>query len=501
MKDVFISYASESRPTAQRVAEGLESAGISVWWDRQIEVGSEWDKSIEDALASAKCVVVLWTGHAKQSRWVRAEARASLKHERMVPVMLESNAIPLGFTGFQALQFLGWEGEGGSKEFDILLGAIQAKLAGKPVVLPVEVATKASWIGKIVAVVGPKMIVSVMVAVLLMLSSFWRIDANVHIQLQTGRMQFTVNPQQSQKRLTDSLLFHKLSLQHVGRLSLSPEHMMVANPDELDWETDIFPPKAWVELSGDGRAWEFRVSKAGLNPTVTLESMNKKDSIAGKLDAIVLAQPTTVTLEASSEHTLMLTMRTKQGTPRVVLSGLGKVEIVEEGLIAQQVSPVPFSQNQELTYQALFDRHSGTMVVEGTDQTFGAVLNPSEPTEPILFSTTTLPLEHVDVSWQDPKTGERKSHQKFQGVVGYHDLPDFPKVKFHSPMFLSVEQLEHFEITSIRLDLTNQMFFVAMQGTAGYLKAGTQENPQDLRPTMFEVIRYHPILAPLRNVF
>ena len=50
MKDIFISYASEDRAIAQRLAAGLEQSGISVWWDRQIQVGSEWDKTIEDAL-------------------------------------------------------------------------------------------------------------------------------------------------------------------------------------------------------------------------------------------------------------------------------------------------------------------------------------------------------------------------------------------------------------------------------------------------------------------
>ncbi len=120
MKDVFISYASEDRPVAQQLAAALEQSGMSVWWDRQIQVGSEWDKTIEDALAVAKCVVVLWTGHAKDSRWVRAEAREALNTEKVVPVMLEANAIPLAFTGIQALCFLGWEGAAGSKEFEIL---------------------------------------------------------------------------------------------------------------------------------------------------------------------------------------------------------------------------------------------------------------------------------------------------------------------------------------------------------------------------------------------
>lgn len=501
MKDVFISYASESRPTAQRVAEGLETAGISVWWDRQIEVGSEWDKSIEDALAAAKCVVVLWTGHAKQSRWVRAEARASLKNDRMVPVMLETDAIPLGFTGFQALKFLGWEGEGGSKEFDILLGVINAKLAGEPVVLPVDVATKASWVGKIAAVVGLKMGVAVMVAVLLIASSFWRMDANVTIQVQTGRIELAVNPGQGQKRLTDSLMFRTLSLEHVGRLSLTPTQFLVANPDELDWEKGEYPPKAWVELSGSRRSWELRASKSGLNPTVNIQSMDKKELKVGKLDAMVLAEPATVTLETSNNQSMTLTVRTDQERPRVVLSGLGKVEIVEEGLMTEEVAQFPFTQKQELTYQALFEGRTGTMTVEGSGKTFIVVINPSESSQHIAFSTTTLPLESLDVSWQDPKTGARKSHPKFKGAVRYRDLPDFPEVAFQAPMFLTVDELERFETTSISLDLKNHVFLVEMQGTAGYLKTGTADNPQNLRPTVWNYIRFHPNLAPLRNLF
>lgn len=500
MKEVFISYASENRAIAQRVAAGLEAAGISVWWDRNIQIGSEWDKSIEEALTAAKCVVVLWTSHAKQSRWVRAEARASLKHDRMVPVMLEPDTIPLGLTGFQALRFLGWDGEGGSKEFNILLGVIKAKLAGKPVILPAEVATKASWVGKIAAVVGLKMMVSFMVAALLLASAFWRMDADVTIQVKTGRIEFAVNPDKGHERLTDSLMFHKLSLQNVGRVSLSPKQLLVANPDELDWETDEYPPKAWVELPGSGRTWELNARKPGLNSTVSLESMDRKELVAGKLDAIVLAQPAIVILETSSKQAMTLTVRTDQQSQRVVLSGLGKVEIVEEGLVAKEVANLPFGQQPELTYQALFDGQSGTMTIEGSDKTFIVVLNPSVSSKQVAFSTTTLPLESLDLSWQDPKTGARKTHPKFQGIVRYRDLPDFPEVKFKAPMFLTVDKLERFETTSIRLDLTNQTFVVEMQGTAGYLKTGTAENPQDLRPTVFNYIRYHPNLAPLRNL-
>jgi hypothetical protein len=67
-------------------------------------------------------------------------------------------------------------------------------------------------------------------------------------------------------------------------------------------------------------------------------------------------------------------------------------------------------------------------------------------------------------------------------------------------MFLTIEDLDRFEITGIRLDPDNQTFVVDMQGTAGYIKTGTRNNPQDLRPTVFDLIRYHPVLAPFRNL-
>ena len=500
MKDVFVSYASEDRTIAQRLAMGLEASGISVWWDRQIQVGSEWDKTIEEALAAAKCVVVLWTGHAKQSRWVRAETRAALKEEKVVPVMLEADAIPLAFTGIQALRFLGWEGGAGSKEYDILLGVIRSKIAGKPTVLPEEAATKASWLGKVAAVVGLKTLAGMVLAVLLMASSFWRIDADLAIQVQTGRMEFLVNLGLDQKRLTDSLFFDKLSLQQVGQLSFSPDQLFVANPDELDWETDTYPPKAWVALPSNGRTWQFQASKSGINPMVTLESSDRKESHVGKLDAIVLSQPATVTLEMTEKNAITLAIRTENGVPRIVVSDLENVEIVEEGLKLELARRLSFSQDQELTYRALFKKSSGTIMVEGKDSTFIVVINPVQSAETMLFSKTALPLERVDLSWQDPKTGERTIHEKFQGTVRYSNLPDLPKVAFKAPMSLTIEDLDRFEITSIRLDPATHTFLVDMQGTAGYVKTGTRNNPRDLRPTLFDVILFHPVLAPLRNV-
>lgn len=353
---------------------------------------------------------------------------------------------------------------------------------------------------KFIAMVGVKTTAGIVIAVLLMASAFWRIDADLVVQVQTGRIKFTVNPGLNQKRLTDSLFFEKLSLEHVGQLSFNPDQLFVADPDELDWETDTYPEHAWLELPNNGRGWQFHANKAGINPMVTLESSEEKGTAVGKLDAILLSQPATVTLELTNSNSVTLTIRTNQEPQRIILSGLKNLEFVKEGLELEQATHLPFKQDQELTYKALFDKTSGTITVEGNETNFVLVINPARSPENTLFSQTVLPLESVDVSWQDPQTGERGVHPKFQGSVQYPNIPDLPKVVFQAPMFLTIEDLDRFEITSIRIDPANQTFLVEMQGTAGYIKTGTPGNPQDLRPTLFDVIRLHPVLKPLRTL-
>ena len=61
---------------AQRLASALEDEGWSVWWDRRIPAGKTFDEVIEEQVAAARCVVVLWSKTSLKSKWVKIEARA-----------------------------------------------------------------------------------------------------------------------------------------------------------------------------------------------------------------------------------------------------------------------------------------------------------------------------------------------------------------------------------------------------------------------------------------
>ena len=57
MADIFLSYASQDRERILPLVEALESDGLSVWWDRNIQAGATYGRESESALAAAKCVV------------------------------------------------------------------------------------------------------------------------------------------------------------------------------------------------------------------------------------------------------------------------------------------------------------------------------------------------------------------------------------------------------------------------------------------------------------
>ena len=59
MTDIFISYASEDRERAGKLAQAFGAMGWSVWWDRRIIVGQAFDQTIERELEAAKSIVML----------------------------------------------------------------------------------------------------------------------------------------------------------------------------------------------------------------------------------------------------------------------------------------------------------------------------------------------------------------------------------------------------------------------------------------------------------
>lgn len=112
MAQVFLSYAREDRAVADRLARAITAAGRSVWWDRHIKGGAEFARDIEKQLNEAERVIVLWSRHSINSRWVKDEAGEAAETGRLIAATIDGTAAPLGFRQFHNIDLSDWALEG-----------------------------------------------------------------------------------------------------------------------------------------------------------------------------------------------------------------------------------------------------------------------------------------------------------------------------------------------------------------------------------------------------
>jgi len=108
MADIFLSYAREDENRLAGLVEALERRGLSVWWDRQIAAGSDYESVIEAQLAAASCTVVALSKAALASEFVRNEAAEARERGMLLPVLLEDVRVPLSLKHVQCADLRAW---------------------------------------------------------------------------------------------------------------------------------------------------------------------------------------------------------------------------------------------------------------------------------------------------------------------------------------------------------------------------------------------------------
>jgi TolB-like protein len=123
--DIFLSYNREDQAVVKQFAEAFEAAGLSVWWDVTLRSGEAYDRVTEEALRTARAVVVLWSPRSVDSRWVRAEASIADENGTLVPAKIEACRLPVMFRLTQTAELTDWRGEAGDPAWLAFLGDVR----------------------------------------------------------------------------------------------------------------------------------------------------------------------------------------------------------------------------------------------------------------------------------------------------------------------------------------------------------------------------------------
>jgi hypothetical protein len=122
MAEIFISYATDDRPTVRLLADALEARGWSVWWDhRNLRGGQHFHHIIEKEISAATVVIAVWSTKSAESRWVRDEATLALEQDKLMPLRIDMTHPPLGFRSIHTIDFSSWTGETNAEPFERLV--------------------------------------------------------------------------------------------------------------------------------------------------------------------------------------------------------------------------------------------------------------------------------------------------------------------------------------------------------------------------------------------
>jgi len=102
MADAFINYSRTDTDIARRIAASLAVHNLSVWWDRDVPIGTSYLETIEEALRAAACIITVWSPDSVRSEWVQAEANFAISQNKLLPIAIgEDVTIPLQFRTIQ----------------------------------------------------------------------------------------------------------------------------------------------------------------------------------------------------------------------------------------------------------------------------------------------------------------------------------------------------------------------------------------------------------------
>lgn len=131
MSDVFISYSREDQEVVRRLAEAVKRQGYDVWWDDQLPPHLSYGDVIAQKVGGAQAAIVVWSAHAIQSEWVRAEADMARNQKKLIQTSIDGRDPPMPFNQLHYVSLADWDGSedhpGWSKVKESL-----AALCGRP---------------------------------------------------------------------------------------------------------------------------------------------------------------------------------------------------------------------------------------------------------------------------------------------------------------------------------------------------------------------------------
>ncbi len=320
----------------------------------------------------------------------------------------------------------------------------------------------------------------VVVAAVLALMN-WRIPTHVQIELTVDRVVFTLGGTGAASTpILKSVRFQSITVEKFARIELEPEKLDVADPSEyiladnryLAWKSLTITPPVVITAKDET-----------LQPAVTLESAR---DTAGSLDKVWAMPGAVVTLEVRGSRTEDLTVKLDQEESSIGLSFSGPFQLITDYCRISGISKLPYSADS-LTYRAELPNRNSRVKITGQPGSLILILKILPEKVIDLFYKDGIPVTALDFTHLD-ETGKVSTTlvKDKAGEIIYPDYLKVEKVFFKAPDYISLDQLDKFQIEEIALDTEHKGIKLRLNGITGRLRTGSREFPKDQRLTLFD---------------
>lgn len=131
MAEVFISYSRDDQATVAEIAQAVQDAGYSVWWDKEILPHNSFSDIINEKIGQAKAVIVVWSANAAASEWVRGEADHARQERKLVQAVIDGRNPPIPFNQIQYVDLTAFTAGSDNRNWQMVLGSLAVLCRGE----------------------------------------------------------------------------------------------------------------------------------------------------------------------------------------------------------------------------------------------------------------------------------------------------------------------------------------------------------------------------------